>query len=180
MTRPVILPALSAGDVRQVANSAPVSVRRQLERARDGSQIQVAAPPSLVAAWKKSQVSHAVQKQPQVSTVGIKLTHKTTEIIGICDHEQTSRRSSARALQQAPPPAVYPKAVRHPASAWRNLAGKFLPGSFFDEATAQRLTLGPRLPHHRRHSMTADEALAGIILGCVALLSVAYMLVRFL
>lgn len=37
-------------------------------------------------------------------------------------------------------------------------------GSFFDEAEAQKLTLGPRLPHQRRHPMTADECLAGGVL----------------
>ena len=36
-------------------------------------------------------------------------------------------------------------------------------GFFFDEAEAQRMTLGPRLAHHR-HPMTLDEALAGIAL----------------
>lgn len=75
---------------------------------------------------------------------------------------------------------------------WRNLAAHFLPGVLFlgdattkvravsspnvgsagpsathrgcSEQAAQHLTLGPRLPHHRRHPKTADEACAGLIL----------------
>ena len=58
-----------------------------------------------------------------------------------------------------------PRAVKTiPASAWRTSVGKFLRSDFFPESEAQRRTLGPGLPHHRRHPMTGDEALAGIVL----------------
>jgi len=118
-----------------------------------------------------------------------------------------SRPSRARAPSLAPP-ASYPAAVKTPAAAWRNSTGisesgfpfhsnapaKVRAGAsphmgsvagsapgrrYFPEAEAQRLTLSPRLPHHRRHPMTADEALAGIILGLVCLSAVIYLIARW-
>jgi len=62
--------------------------------------------------------------------------------------------------------------------AWRNPTGKSALGYFFDEAEAQRLTLSPRLPHHR-HPMTADEALAGIVLALACLSVVIYLIARW-
>lgn len=47
---------------------------------------------------------------------------------------------------------------------WRSRLATLLAGNFSSEAEAERLALGPRLPHHRRHQMTVDEALAGIVL----------------
>ncbi len=49
--------------------------------------------------------------------------------------------------------------------------------TFFDEAEAQRLTLGPRLPHHR-HRMTGDEFLAGLVLALVCLGAVIFAIAR--
>jgi len=51
---------------------------------------------------------------------------------------------------------------------------------WFSEAEAQRLLLGPRLPHQRRHPLTADEALAGLILLAVSLAGLAYLIWRWL
>lgn len=50
---------------------------------------------------------------------------------------------------------------------------------FFSEAEAQRLTLAPGLPHHRRHPVTPDEALAGLVLVALGLLALGYLLWRF-
>lgn len=80
------------------------------------------------------------------------------------------------------------------AAHWRSLLGKSGAGPLFrsrggrqspqggwcDELVAQRLTLRPRavgLPHHR-HPMTADEALAGIIVGLVVLAGVVFAIAR--
>lgn len=61
--------------------------------------------------------------------------------------------------------------------AWRNPAATSRPGTFFSEAEAQRLTLSPGLPHHR-HALTADEALAGIVVALILLSCVGYALAR--
>jgi hypothetical protein len=82
-----------------------------------------------------------------------------------------------------------------PLASWRNLIGKFWSGFLFhpqarsespqrrfcSELTAQELTLRPRapgLPHHRRHPLTADEALAGTILGLLCLSGLVYLIAR--
>lgn len=81
------------------------------------------------------------------------------------------RRLSARALSPTTLSVQYPRAVKTAAAAWRNLADLFRARHFFSEAEAERRALrGPGLPHHR-HPMTADEALAGIIL--IGLISIA-------
>jgi len=51
---------------------------------------------------------------------------------------------------------------------------------FFDEREAQRLTLSPRLPHQRRHPLTADEALAGLILAIALLAALGSLVSRAL
>ena len=76
-----------------------------------------------------------------------------------------------------------PEAVRAGNAArrdWRNRPEHIGPATFFDEAEAQRMTLGPRLPHHRRHPITADEALAGIFLALALFGASVYILARFL
>ena len=93
---------------------------------------------------------------------------------GLSSSEPLSRHPSARALSPNTRSAQYPLAGETPAAAWRNLTGHSESG-FFDEAEAQRLTLGPRLPH-QRHPMTADEALAGIALA-IALVIGAFALI---
>lgn len=91
-----------------------------------------------------------------------------------------SRRSRARAPSPDYPPVSYPLAVlKTAAAAWRNLIGKFRSGTFFPEAEAQRRTLAPGLPHHR-HPLTADEALAGIVLVIGVFGSVLYVIARWL
>lgn len=52
-------------------------------------------------------------------------------------------------------------------------------GTFYPEADAARLALGPRLPHHR-HALTADELLAGIVLAAVCLAAAIYVLARLI
>lgn len=103
-----------------------------------------------------------------------------------------SRPSRAPAPSSAPPLTSYPIAVRHAASAWRTLAGKFLSGlSFHREATTKvRGSTSPHvgsvaasapglgLPHHR-HPMSVDEATAGIVLAFVLTLSLGYLLWSF-
>lgn len=80
-------------------------------------------------------------------------------------------RSSTSCARHNPParvshPDLAPSAVgRYPRSA----------AFFFDESEAQRLTLGPRLPHHR-HRMTADEALAGLLVALVVLIGIGYFI----
>lgn len=48
--------------------------------------------------------------------------------------------------------------------------------AFFPEAEAERLALGPRLPHQRRHPLTVDEACAGIILLAVITAALGYLM----
>lgn len=91
-----------------------------------------------------------------------------------------SRHFRARARPADSPSALYPHAVTTPAAAWRTLIGKFRSGHFFPEAEAQRQTLGPRLPHHRRHPLTADEALAGIVLAIMLVGAIVFAIARLI
>lgn len=94
----------------------------------------------------------------------------------------SSRHPSARAPSPVTPfPASYPHAVKTiPASAWRTSVGKFLRSDFFPESEAQRLTLGPRLPHQRRHPLTLHEAAAGLVLVFLVVGATVYLFARFL
>jgi hypothetical protein len=88
---------------------------------------------------------------------------------------------SARALSPTPRSAQYPHAGETPAAAWRILADSFRARHFLSEAEAQRRTLrGPGLPHHRRHPLTADEALAGIVLALVCGGGLVYLVAKWL
>jgi hypothetical protein len=51
---------------------------------------------------------------------------------------------------------------------------------FSDETEAQRQALGPKLPHQRRHNLTPDEALAGIVLLLLIAAAAFYAGWRFL
>lgn len=51
---------------------------------------------------------------------------------------------------------------------------------FFPEAEAERLALSPRLPHHRRHPLTCDEAAAGIIMATICAAALVYAIARWL
>lgn len=79
--------------------------------------------------------------------------------------------------------------------AWRSLPGDSNAGDLFSSASrtespqrrfcseshAQELTLrplGPGLPHQRRHPMTPDEALAGLVLAIVCLSALVYLAAR--
>lgn len=91
----------------------------------------------------------------------------------ISRHLRVLNRSAA----DFPLPATSAAAL-DPRQLWRTVLGKFRARSFFPESVARDVTLGPRLPHHRRHPLTADEALAGIVVALGALGAVIYLLAR--
>jgi hypothetical protein len=74
-------------------------------------------------------------------------------------------------------PAVLYLAELDPRRVWRSLSDTLRSGHFFPEAEAQRQTLG--LPHHRRHPLTADEALAGIVLALVCVGALIFVIARW-
>jgi hypothetical protein len=87
-------------------------------------------------------------------------------------------RATRRSLTAVFPAVLY-LAELDPRRVWRRLSGKFRSGHFFSEAEARERALhGPGLPHHRHHPLTADEALAGIVLALVCLSAVIYLVAR--
>ena len=77
------------------------------------------------------------------------------------------------------PTAVRATGIAPSRRVWRTVLDKFRARTFFPESAARDATLSPGLPHHRRHPLTADEALAGIVLALGALGAVIYLLARW-
>ena len=77
------------------------------------------------------------------------------------------------------PTAVRATGIAPSRRVWRTLVGTFWRGPFFPESAARDATLSPGLPHHRRHPMTADEALAGLVLALGVLGAVIYLIARW-
>lgn len=92
-----------------------------------------------------------------------------------------SRRSRAhiRSAAVIPLPAV-PPAELDPQRTWRTVLGKFRARTFFPESAARDVTLSPGLPHHRRHPLTADEALAGIVLAIMLVGAIVFAIARLI